>query len=174
MIARTPLGIALTAMIVLSIIAIFVVPKPYQWVALVVAILLIAANYLRVFRTLRDERRRVDAVLAAHPGETAIGTGLVTLDGVSPADRSRVVAVIADRSGLSFRDGSDTEVAHVAAERILAIELGPLAPRRPRPAIVTLVDGPPLSFWVGSTEDKQAEAVVRLRAALASDRHNPL
>ena len=55
-----------------------------------------------------------------------------------------------------------------AADRIMAVELAPLSPRSAvRPARVTLLDGPPVDFWVGNQPDQQVDAVVALRSALA-------
>lgn len=164
---RSSLGRLLTIAILVGIVAVFVVPKPWQWVALVVTLLLILANFGEAFRGFRRDRDAANAVLAAHPGETILGTGLIAFEDSTRQDRARVVAVLADRSGLSFRDRADVEVVKLAADRILGIELAPLNSRSAiRPARIALGDGAPVEFFVGSQPDAQAEAVVAIRTAL--------
>jgi hypothetical protein len=88
-------------------------------------------------------------------------------DGASRSERARVLAVLANAGGLSFRDRADTEVVRIAAASILSIELAPAGGRTPlRPAVVTRADGSPVRFTVGANDDQRAEAVVALRAAL--------
>lgn len=164
---QTPLGRVLLVLPLVAGAAIFVVPAEIKWVLLVVALVLVGVSIAHTFMILRQDRAAGEAILAAHPGETILPTSLFASEGVTRAERARVGLVLADRRGLSFRDRTDTEVLHVGADRILSIELGPLPPRMAiRPAIATLVDGPPISFWVGAQPDQQAEAVVALRTAL--------
>jgi hypothetical protein len=165
-IGRRPVEVASTLVILASVAAVFLVPKSVQWVALIICLALIGANFARVLWGFREERRRAEAIVAAHPGETAFGTGLIALDEVSASDKARVVAVIVTKNGLSFRDRDDAEVGQVAAARILSIELAPLEPRKIRPAIVTLIDGAPVRFYVGGGPDQQAEAILAIRTAL--------
>lgn len=166
MIRPTPLQIVLWLGFAASIVAFVLLPSGSKTIAVVIAVLFAAANIGSQFLVFRNERRAIEAVVAAHPGETAMGAGLFALDGVGRSDRARVRAVVATSTGLSFRDGSDTEVAQIAASRILSLELGPLEPRRARPVVATLVDGSPAKFFIGGNDDKNAEAVMAMRAAL--------
>lgn len=164
---RSPLGVALTVVTLASIVAVFLVPRDVKWAVVVLTVLLIGANYARAFAGFREERAAVTAFVARHPGETAIATGLAEYEEVSRADRQRVIGVVVDRGGLSFRDRADVEVAHVSENRVLSIDLAPLRPRSAsRPLLVTLADGPPVAFWVGNQPDQQVDAVVAVRAAL--------
>jgi hypothetical protein len=91
---------------------------------------------------------------------------LLTAPGSGRLQRARVVVVLADAGGLSFRDAADAEVVRIDAGRILSIELASLAQRRPvRPAVVTTIDGA-FEFTVGLTPDQLVDAVVALRTAL--------
>jgi hypothetical protein len=164
---RSLLGTALSIGSLAAIVAVFVVPGSMKWALLVVALLVTAANIAHLFWSLSRQRRAAAAIVAAHPEKFGLVTGLVEHEGTSRSDRARVVAVLADRDGLSFRDSSDAEVVQVAASRIMSLELAPHEPRaRFRPAHVKLIDGPPVAFWVGADQDRQAETIVALRSAL--------
>jgi hypothetical protein len=166
-IGRSPLGTALSVLSLLSIPVAFLVPPEFRWPALGVMLLLILANFAHAMWWFRAARRAAEAVVAAHPGRTAMVAGITEREGSTRSERARVVAVTADRGGLSFRDRSDIEVLHLAAGSILSLELAPLDPRtRLRPARVTLADGAPVSFWLGVKPDALAEAIVELRTAL--------
>jgi hypothetical protein len=77
-----------------------------------------------------------------------------------------VIAVAADRRGLSFRDHDDREVLLVPPERILSLELAPLVPGQGlRPLRATTIDGA-IDFTGPAGPDAQVDAVVALREAL--------
>jgi hypothetical protein len=164
---RSPLGIGFTVVSFAAIVAVFLVPKNVQWIALIVAVLLILANVGEQLLQFRAEARAVTALIAAYPETMARPTSLTTFGDLRRPQLQRVGVVFADRSGLSFRTPSDAEVARVDADRILSIELAPLDRRVPiRPAVVTTIDGSPVAFTVGANQDAQAEAIVALRKAL--------
>jgi hypothetical protein len=118
-------------------------------------------------RVARAMQEGGEAVVAAHPGETVRQTRLFALPGTSELQRARVVALIADPSGLSFRDLADAEVSRIDADRMLSVEIAPLDTRTPiRPARVGLLDGGHAEFWVGATPDELVDGVVAIRAAL--------
>jgi hypothetical protein len=162
----TPLQIALWAGFLAAVLGIVLLPSGLRGFAAAAAIIFAAANIATQFWVFRTERRQVEGVLAAHEGETVIGTGLLSFDHIPTADRARVRAVIAARDGLSFRDANDVEVAQLAASRIMSVELAPLEPRKVRPAVVTLIDGAPVRFFVGGSDDQQAQNIMAIRAAL--------
>ena len=150
-----------------AIVAIFVVPKNVQWIAIVFAVLLIIASTSELLLQLRTEGAAVRRIIAAHPEATAQPTSLLVFDGVTRIDRLSVGVVLADRGGLSFRNRADVEVARVPADRILSLELAPHNPRVPlRSAVVATIDGSPVEFTVGAKPDDQAEAIVAIRTAL--------
>jgi hypothetical protein len=129
--------------------------------ALVVVSVVVASSLVR--RSVDGVRR----VREAHPGEVVLATGLIEAEGPASVRRAAVVAVVADRPGLSFRDARDDEVLMVPAESILSLELAPLNPRsRMRPLRVEHLGGAPIVFWAGTTEDQQLESVIALRTAL--------
>jgi hypothetical protein len=164
-ISRSPLGIALAVAPWVVLASSFFLPG-YRGVLILVAGVLIVANFAYTFWWLRWERSQAQAVVDAHPGQTALVAGLATREGSSRAERARVVAVVADRRGLSLRDRHDVEVQHLAADRILSIELGPLVPRRARPVRIQLIDGAPVELWAGADENRLLDTVVALRTAL--------
>jgi hypothetical protein len=149
-----------------AILLVFVVPAPVKLVAILVSVGLLAGQL--VFRLLgfRDDRVAAQALVSAHSGTPVIPTALLEFDGVSRRDRARVLVVLADSAGLSFRDDADAVVAGLPAPSILSIELAPLGGRTLRPVVVTRADGPPVRFTVGVGDDQQAGAVIALRAAL--------
>lgn len=123
----------------------------------------VAAAIILVRRTVGGVR----GIHEAHPGVLVLPTGLVDAGNLLPTRRAAVVAVLADRAGLSFRDRSDAEVLLVPAEEIMSLELAPLNPRsRVRPLRVEQVGGAPIAFWAGTTEDQQLASIIALRAAL--------
>jgi hypothetical protein len=157
-------GLAIASLVAIA--AVLFVPAGYRAVAGGVALLLVAANVGHSFWQLRTERAAARAVVDAHPGETARIVGLAAREGSTAAERARVVAVVAGREGLSLRDRADAEVLHLAADRILSIELGPMVPRRARPVRIELIDGAPVELWAGADEDRLLDTVVALRTAL--------
>jgi hypothetical protein len=164
---RPLLSTALTVGALASLAVAFLGPvelRPIAVVATVLFVILGIAEFLARLRMRGDPGR---AVIAAHPGETVLATGLIALEGSAVVDRARVVAVLAQRSGLSFRDRTDAEVLAVPADRILSVELAPLNPRSAlRPARVALIDGPPVEFYAGVREEQQLETVLAIRQAL--------
>jgi hypothetical protein len=139
------------------------------WYAVLgLAVLVLAVGSVVIVSAL--VRRSVDGVRRireAHPGEVVLATGLVDAGDLTPLERGRVVAVIADAGGLSFRDGADAEVLSVPVGDILSLELAPLNPRsRMRPLRLERLGGSPIAFWAGSTEDQLLESVIALRTAL--------
>ena len=136
-------------------------------VGIVVAVVLaaLAAGMWFVLRNAGRSREALARIREAHAGAAVLPTAL--FEGpASPPERARVIAVVADRRGLSFRDRLDAEVLRVDADVILSLELAPLAPRGPRPARLERIDGPPLAFWAGATPDQQLDTIVALRTAL--------
>ncbi len=140
-------------------------PVP-SWVFLVAALLAFAGNLLLLLWTFRAMREDASRVLAAHQGSVAYPSGISSWPGAERVDRESVIAVVADRRGLSFRDHEDREVLLVPADRIMSLELAPLEPRaRFRPFRVTTIDAT-IDFSGPAKPDEQVDAVVALRTAL--------
>ncbi|MEO5921496.1 MAG: hypothetical protein ABIQ01_10195 [Pseudolysinimonas sp.] len=131
----------------------------------VVGLVLFGLNIALVFRTLRLIRADAARVVAAHPGEVAFPSQLISWLGGARTERDSVVAITADRRGLSFRDQDDREVLLVEPERIMSLELAPLEPRRVRPFRVTTIDGV-IDFSGPAKPDEQVDAIVALRTAI--------
>ena len=126
-----------------------------------------AVNLVLVSRALGSHRAAQARILQAHPGATVLPTAIVDASGIDRAARDRIVAVVADRRGLSFRDLADVEVHLVPADQVMSLELAPLAPRRLRPLRVMTIDGTTIDFAGPQGPDDQVDAVVALRAALS-------
>ena len=166
MIRRRPLGYVLAVTSFAAVIAVILVPGQVKLPVLVGALVLILLNTGEMLLQFRTEAAAANAVVSAHPGATILRTALRDFPGLSKRDRDRVVVVLADRSGLSFRDTADVDVARVRADAVLSIELAPLDRGAPvRPAVVTTLDGV-VRFTVGVTPDQQLDAVVAIRTAL--------
>lgn len=115
-------------------------------------------------RQMRDEARRV---VAAHEGSAAFLTGVVSWPAIPREVTGRVIAVVADHTGLSFRDHEDQEVLVVPADRIMSLELAPLQLRRGvRPFRVMTIDGDTIEFTGPFNGDDLVNAIVALRTAL--------
>lgn len=138
--------------------------------AIVFLVLLVAAsfavNLVLVSRTLRSHRDAQARIAQAHPGATVLPTAIADASGIDRAARDRIVAVVADGRGLSFRDLADAEVHLVPADQVMSLELAPLAPRRLRPLRVMTIDGATIDFAGPQRPDDQVDAVVALREAL--------
>jgi hypothetical protein len=131
------------------------------------ALLVVLLNIMLIVWTYRAMRADTARVLAAHPDSTAFPTGIVAWPDGDRAARESVVAVVADRNGLSFRDHEDREALLLPADRIMSLELAPLERRaRFRPLRVTSIDGGTFDFLGPATPDAQVDAVVALREAL--------
>ena len=131
------------------------------------AALLMVLNFGLLFWTFRLMRLDSARVLAAHPDSTAFASGITAWPTGDRAERESVIAVVADRRGLSFRDHEDREVIMLPADRIMSLELAPLEPRaRLRPFRVTTIDGGTFDFTGPMKPDAQVDAVVALREAL--------
>jgi hypothetical protein len=164
---RVVVGAVLAAAMLGALLALAFVPESLHWIPLTVALLLFAGNYVQFAWAVRSQQRAAQRVAAQHPDALVARSTLYKLEGSTRTDRERVIAVVADRAGLSFRDRADAEVVRVAADLILSLELAPHDLRtRFRPALLTRVEGPPVSFWAGATPDVAAETVVALRTAL--------
>ncbi|MEO8095449.1 MAG: hypothetical protein ABI632_11010 [Pseudolysinimonas sp.] len=161
----TQLSLIFTAVGGIAILLILLGPASLRWLAFVVVAIGLGVNALLLRRGIRADRAAVERIVASHPGSVVRPTGLSGQPGMSRAQRSRVVALIADRSGLSFRDAADAEVLKVPADGILSLELGPMNGRI-RPAQVTRLDGPTVEFFVGASEDRQLDTIVAVRKAL--------
>lgn len=130
------------------------------------ALLLVAVNILLLVQLVREVRADATRVLAAHEGSVAFPSGVTAWPGTDRAERESVIVVVGDERGLSFRDHADREVQLVPADRIMSLELAPLAPRSPlRPFRVTTIDGT-YDFTGPMKPDAQVDAVVALRQAL--------
>jgi hypothetical protein len=133
----------------------------YGTLILVVAIPVL---FLWTVRRMRADGARL---LAAHEGSAAFLSGIAAWPGENRAVRQRVIAVVASRAGLSFRDHEDVEVLAVPADRILSLELAPFQLRRGvRPFRVTTIDGETIEFTGPFMGDDLVDAVVALRTAL--------
>jgi hypothetical protein len=133
----------------------------------VVVAVLIVANVALLVSTFRGMKADAARVVASHPGSAAFPTGLLSWPGSDRATRAGVIAVVADRTGLSFRDDTDAEVLLVPADHIMSLELAPLVPRSPyRPLRATTIEGSVIDFAGPSKPDEQVDAVVALREAL--------
>ena len=139
---------------------------PLLLILLLILAALVAGTFALRSRV-RTQRRQTVSVLAAHPGEVAVPARLFVASGTTAGQRGRTLVLLADRGGLSFRDGADEEVVGIAADRIMSVEFAPLNFRSAvRPARVALLDGAPVDFFLGVPADAQAEAVVAIRTAL--------
>jgi hypothetical protein len=131
------------------------------------ALLVLVLNIGLLVWTFRATRADSARVLAAHPDAVAFPTGIVAWPQGDRAERESAIVVVADRSGLSFRDHEDREVLSLAADGILSLELAPLERRaRFRPLRVTTIDGGTFDFLGPARPDAQVDAVVALRQAL--------
>jgi hypothetical protein len=131
------------------------------------ALLVLVLNLGLLVWTFRAMRADSARVVAAHPDSAAFPTGIVMWPEGDRAKRESVIAVVADQSGLSFRDHEDREVLLLPADRILSLELAPLERRaRFRPLRVTSIDGGTFDFLGPANPDAQVDAVVALRQAL--------
>jgi hypothetical protein len=140
------------------------IPLP-SWIFVAGALVLVAANVALALRTFRMMRADSARVLAAHAGSVAFPSGIASWPGSDRAQRESIIAVTADRRGLSFRDDRDHEVLLVPADRDLSLELAPLEPRRIRPFRVTTIDMT-VDFTGPPAPDAQVDAIVALRTAL--------
>jgi len=137
------------------------------WIVLILAIVLLAVNFGVSYLVLRSEREAMRRVVAAHPDAFAMATAVVAWASGDPAARRRVVALVADRSGISLRDRSDQEVALLPADEILSIDLAPLTRTAFRPFRVATAGHGTLDLAMSQVRpDDQVDAVVALRGAL--------
>jgi hypothetical protein len=139
-------------------------------VVVAVTVLIVMGNLVLLsFLLVREVRRDVRRVLAAHEGAVAFPSTVTASPGADRAERQGVIVVVGDERGLSFRDQNDREVFLVPADRIMSLELAPLEPRaRFRPLRVKTIDGATIDFAGPSNPDEQVDAVVALRAAIAT------
>ena len=137
-------------------------------VFIAVVLLLIAVQVFLMVRLVFEARADVNRVVAAHEGSLAIPTGVVSWPGDDRAERESVIVVVADGSGLSFRDHDDREVLLVPANEILSVELAPLAPRSPIRPFRVRTGGGTFDFTGPMKADAQVDAVVALRQALGA------
>lgn len=146
------------------------IPVP-SWVFLAGAIVVVVVNVGLNFLLVRSIRSDAANVVAAHPGAVVFPSGIASWSQGQPAERESVVAVVADRQGLSFRDHRDREVLLVSAGSILSLELAPLDPRaRFRPFRIETIDRGTIDFTGPAGPDAQVDAVVALRSALGRAR----
>ncbi|MEQ1736520.1 MAG: hypothetical protein ABL886_08965 [Rhodoglobus sp.] len=130
----------------------------------VAAMVLVGVNIVIALWTFRGMRLDAARVVAAHPG--AIPSVITSWEQLAKDERESIIAVVADRRGLSFRDHDDREVQLIPADHILSLELAPLEPRaRFRPFRVTTTNGA-IDFSGPAKPDDQVDAVVALRTAL--------
>ncbi|HEX7835423.1 MAG TPA: hypothetical protein VF479_08150, partial [Pseudolysinimonas sp.] len=87
------------------------------------SVILLAANATLLLLTVRAMRADAMRVVAAHSGTVAFPTSIAAWPGSERPERESVIAVTADRRGLSFRDHEDREVLILAPERVMSLEL---------------------------------------------------
>ncbi len=167
----TRVNIALVALALLIVAAWVLAPSiglaVPGWVFLVGVLTVFAVNTAFTLWTFRAMRADAARVVAAHPGVVAVPSVVTSWPQLEKADRQRIVVLVADRRGLSFRDHEDREVQLVPAEQIISLELAPLEPRaRFRPFRLTTIDGGTIDFSGPVKPDDQVDAVVALRTAL--------
>jgi hypothetical protein len=131
-----------------------------------VALLIVAVSVVLLIRLMVAVRGDALRVVAAHEGAVAFPTTVISWPGDDRDERESVIVVVADERGLSFRDHDDREVRLVTPDRVMSVDLAPLAPRSPiRPFRAKSVDGV-FDFSGPSKPDAQVDTVVALRAAL--------
>ena len=154
------------AALVLVVVGLVVLKLP-GWIVLGLALALLAINVVASSLILRSEREAIRRVLAAHPDQLAMATAVVAWPSGDPALRRRVVALVADRSGISLRDRSDAEVVLLAADRILSIDMAPQTRMAFRPFRIQTVEHGTLDLAMSQLRpDDQVDAVVALRGAV--------
>ncbi len=130
-------------------------------------LVLIGVGILLLVLLVREVRADATRVLAAHEGSVAFPSGVTSWPGTDRAERESVIVAVGGARGLSFRDHDDREVLLVPADRIMSVELAPLAPRSPvRPFRVTTIDGGTYDFTGPVKPDAQVDTIVALRQSL--------
>ena len=120
-------------------------------------------NPFRLFG-LRAAWRRV---VAAHEGDVVFPTLVVSWPGGDRRVGARVIALVADGSGISLRDRADREVLLLPADEILSVELAPLTRSAFRPFRIATLQQGTLDLAMSQVRpDDQVDAVVSLRTAL--------
>jgi hypothetical protein len=166
-------SLALTLAVVPLEILAFVLLLPALGAGITIAVMVIiaaafaVASFLVLFRGVRELTAAQGRIALAHPGALVVLSGASGWAGATPAARASVIAVVADRNGLSLRDRLDGEVHLVPADGILSVELAPLNPRSAfRPLRVSTIDGSTIDIIGPLKPDEQVDAVVTLREAL--------
>jgi len=106
-------------------------------------------------------------VLAAHEGEVVLPTLVVAWPDSDGKVRRGVIAMIADERGISLRDRQDREIALLAADGILSVELAPLTRSAFRPLRVASLGQGTVDLALSQVRpDDQIDVVMRVRGAL--------
>ena len=137
------------------------------WVVVLPVIALAVANVAVTIALARRARTSVQTIVASRPDALVLATAVIAWDASDPVARRRVIALVADRSGISLRDAAGAEVAMIPASDILAIDLAPLGRTAFRPFRIQTAGHGILDLAMSQVRpDDQVDAVVALRSAL--------